>query len=198
MLGSGKFNQPSGIAPPAPGTASTIQCLNGNNVVIKWTDSSGTRVLTSEACRVRSWFVDIANNSKQNDRCAGDPQQAADATKPACVAGYVRKLLRGNRAVTAQIVMTLDDQLREWLDMACNEILTDVTFTVNGPQISAGPPIVYNALEVSIPVASIRTVTSGDDNDDAIMTLDIVGLYDPSTGGAATGSVTNTIATGFK
>jgi hypothetical protein len=191
LIGSGKYVRPSAIT--LTGSAATIQCLTGNDVVLAWTDSGGRKTITAQGCRVRSWFVEIVNNLKQNDRCAGDPQLAEGTCAPA---GYVRKLLRGSRAVTAQIVITLDSTVPEWIQMACNEILTDLTFTVNGPVIGAGPT--KNSLEVVIPKSTIRATTSGDDNDDAVIALDFVAMYDPSTGGAATGSCTNSIATGFK
>jgi hypothetical protein len=190
LIGSGKHLKPAGFS--VTGSAAIIPCLTGNNVVIAWTDSSGRRTITAEACRVRSWFAEVANNLKQNDRCAGDPQLTEGTCPPGA---YVRKLLRGSRSVAAQIVITLDSTLPEWLQMVCNEILTDVTFTVNGPLISGA---IYQNVELNIPKATFRAATSGDDNDDAIITLDVAPLYDPSTGGAATFSCTNLVATSFK
>lgn len=191
LIGSGKHARPSGIT--LTGSAATIQCLTGNDVSIAWTDTSGRRTVTAEACRVRSWFFEVVNNLKQNDRCAGDPQLAEGVCAPA---GYVRKLLRGSRAVTAQVVITLDSTVPEWIQMACNEVLTDVTFTINGPVIGVGPT--KNSVVANIPKATIRGTTSGDDNDDAVIALDFVAMYDPTTGGAATGAVTNLVASGFK
>lgn len=191
LVGTG-FWQTLGFTPAA---AAAIPCSQGNSVEIKWTkDVAGTPTVitvTSTSCRVRSWFVELNNNLKRNDRCAGDPYRVS-ATDP-CDAAYVRKLLRGPRTAAAQVVMTLDETLGEVNDVYCNTQVTNLTFTVFGNVIGAGPA--RHTLEIVIPVAQMAAVTPTDDDGDAVIQLDFAPMRDPVTGGAMRVNVINDLAT---
>lgn len=187
LVGSGKWIA-LGFTPNAP---TAPPCSRGNSVSIKYTKViSGTPTVidvTGSSCRVRSWFAEINNNLKRNDRCAGDPYRNSE-TDP-CDAAYTRKMLRGPRTAAAQVVLTLDENLSEVQDVYCNSQITNLTFTVYGNVIGAGPT--RHAVEIVYPVAQMSAVTPADDDGDATIQLSFAPMRDPVTGGGATASVIN-------
>lgn len=187
LVGSGNW-QALAFTPNAP---AAIPCSRGNSVEIKYTRNATVVNVTQSSCRVRSWFVELNNNLKRNDRCAGDPYRVSE-TDP-CDAAFVRKLLRGARTAAAQIVLTLDETLAEVQDVYCNQQVTNLTFTVFGNVIGAGPT--RHALEIVIPVAQMSAVTPADDDGDATIQLDFAPMRDPITGGAMRVNVINDLPT---
>ncbi|HKX32099.1 MAG TPA: hypothetical protein VJ302_30715 [Blastocatellia bacterium] len=191
LLGTGKHIRPHGVS-SLPATASILQCLTGNNVAIQWTDGTGTRNWSTLG-RVKSWFCEVQNNTKLNDRRPGDPV-TSNGTDGA--AYYVRYMNHGVRRVTAQLVVTSDNDVLEWLQMTKNEDITDVTFSAKGPTLIGATQ--YPALTMIIPHARITAVSPGSDDDTQAHTIDIVGAYDSVTGGALKAECVNTTASNFK
>jgi hypothetical protein len=191
LVGTGLYKRPHAVT-SLPSTASILQCLTGNNVVIQWTDGTGLRNWASLG-RVKSWFCEINNNVKLNDRRSGDPSTSngSDGT-----ASYVRFMNHGERTVNAQLVVTSDNDVLEWIQMTTNEDITDVTFTVKGPTLIGATQ--YPAVSMIIPHARIVSVTPGAEDDTQAHTIDIIGAYDATTGGAIKAEVINTTATNFK
>lgn len=190
MVYSGKHVRPHGVT-SLPTTASIIQCLDGNQSLVQWTDDGGLRNFATLG-RVRSWFCDVALATKLNDRAPGDPSTLNGTDG---VAAYVRKMLHGPRVVTAQIVQTLTDDVYEWLRMANNQVITDATFSARGPLIGATQRA---ALTMIIPNSRILNVTSGQDDGDATITTNLVGFFDSTTGGALEAECVNNTATLFR
>lgn len=169
-----------------PQNPTITQCLKPK-VEAKWTDSGGTRDFTSPFCSLRSFFVEVINNhAPTDDRCAGDPEQKeADPliTTGAGVASYLARLSRGDRQVNAQIVALLDfPGIPDWVKMAQNEALTNVTFTAIGPEL--GSSGFFNKLSFIIPQARISSVQEVDSNGKAALTINLLALYDATSGGA--------------
>jgi hypothetical protein len=165
---------------------------------LQYTDLSGLRDLTT-SCRVRSWFVEIANNhSPADDRCIGDSvQNAGDYTTSggASEAAYLSKLTRGVRSISAQIVILLDATMPEWLKMASNEVLTNLTFGARGNILDGAGPT-YEALKVIVPNARFSAVQEIDSNGKAALTLTMKAMHDATALGARV-EVINGISSNF-
>jgi hypothetical protein len=190
LVFSGKHIRPHGVT-SLPTTANIIQCLDGNQSLIQWTDDGGLRNFASLG-RVRSWFCEVNNASKLNDRRPGDPSTSNGTDG---VAAYVRFLNHGLRSVTAQIVITLDNDVYEWLRMANNQALTNVTFSARSTTLIGATQ--RAALTMIIPNGRIVSVTPGEDDGDAIATVNIVGYFDNTSGGALNVEVVNNTASSF-
>jgi hypothetical protein len=192
MIGSGKHRSPHAVTslPALP----TFSCLKPKSF-LEYTDTGGLKDLTL-GCRVRSWSVEIANNhAPQDDRCIGDSSQNAGdftASGGASDAAYLSKLTRGNRTVTAQIVILLDSTTPEWVQMAQNEVLTNVTFGARGNVLAAGPPQVPESLKVILPNARFSAVQEVDSSGKAALTLTFKAMHDASALGARVEVVNNT------
>ena len=187
LVGSGDFTRPHGVT-SLPATADILTCLDGNQTVISWTDTVGAQTLTS-GCQVRSSFIEVSNSTKLNDRCPGDPvvtiTDGALTTTPA----YVQKMRHGTRTATAQIVITLDSTIPDWLTYATNDVLTDVTFQYRGAIIAS---TFRYMLSYIMPKARITSIETGENDGDAVQTLNLTGFWDGATSTALKGEVQNT------
>lgn len=174
-----------------PATADILTCLDGNNTSIFWTDTNGLQTLTGSGCTVRSSSVTIANSTKLNDRCPGDPTVTITDTVTALTTtpAYVQKMRHGARSVNAQIVIALDSIIPDWFTYATNDILTDVTFQYRGAIIASS---FRYMLSVILPKARITNITTGENDGDAALTLDITAFWDSATTTAAKAEVQNT------
>jgi hypothetical protein len=178
-----------------PGTP-TFDCLKPKSF-LEYND--GVLKDLTVGCRVRSWFVEIANNhAPTDDRCIGNSEQKEGdytiTTGPG-VAAYLDKMSRGVRTVTAQIVVLLDSILPEWVQMAQNTVLTNLTFGARGAVLDAGGPT-FESLKVIIPNARFSGVTEVDSNGKAALTLTLKTMHDATALGAKV-EVVNNIASNF-
>ncbi len=195
LLGSGKHRSPHAVTslPSVP----AFSCLKPKSF-LEYTDDVGLKDLTT-GCRVRSWFVEIVNNhAPADDRCIGDSSQnAGDYTASGGLsdAAFNSKLTRGNRAINAEIVILLDSTLPEWLKMAENTALTNVTFGAKGAVLDATAPT-YQSLKVILPNAKFAAVREQDSNGKAALTLSFKAFYDSTAIGAKV-EVVNGTASSF-
>jgi hypothetical protein len=138
--------------------------------------------------------VSVNNNTVLNDRCPGDSENSVTYGSTTETPAYVRQMLRGARSVSAQIVITLDSSIPEWSQHVIGEVVTDVIFRARGPVIASS----YRyTLGYTMPKAVIRAITPGEDNGDAILTIDLEPQYDSTSGGALTGECTNITTSNF-
>jgi hypothetical protein len=177
-----------------PTTPSIVQCP-GSKVEVKWTDPDGLRDFgAASGCPLRSWVVGINNNhAPSDDRCSTDPTQIENdptVTTGEGAASYLTKLSMGDPAITAQIVILMDSIIPEFTKYAQNQILTDVTFSILGPEISGG---FFNTLRLIIPQARISAVTEVDSNGKAALQIDLLPIFDVTSGGVIKGEVINNI-----
>lgn len=174
-----------------PSTADILTCLDGNNTVISWTDTAGPQTLTGSGCVVRSSSVSINNSIKLNDRCPGDPTVTITdpLTNLVTTPAYVQKLRHGQRSVSAQIVIALDSIIPDWFTYATNDVLTDVTFQYRGAIIASS---FRYMLSIVLPKARITAITTGENDGDAALTLDLTAFWDAATTTAARAEVQNT------
>lgn len=189
MIGTGDFTTPHGVT-SLPSTVATASCLSGAGTSVAWTDLDGTTTFTGAACSLRSWFVEVQNNTKLNDRCPGDSTLTLTYDSTTTTPGYVGKLRRGTRAVTAQIVILLDSTIVPWERYVTGQAITDVTFKAQST-VEAGTAYKYTVTYI-IPKARIQAVTPAENDGDATMTIDLIGIYDSSSGGALKCEVINT------
>ncbi len=193
LLGTGKHRSPHAVTslPAAP----VFSCLKPKSF-LEYTDDVGLQDLAA-TCRVRSWFVDARNNHEPtDDRCIGDStQNAGDYTASGGTsdAAYLSKLTRGNRVVTAQIVILLDSTMPQWLKMASNTALTNITFGARGAILDGAGPT-YESLKVIIPNGKFSAVQETDSNGKASLTLSFKAFYDATAIGAKVEVVNGTSA----
>lgn len=189
LIGSGDFTTPHGITGTLPSPV-TPACLTGSGTEVKWTDLDGTTTFSGASCSMRSWFVEVQNNTKLNDRCPGDSTLTLTYDATTTTPGYVGKLRRGTRAVTAQIVILLDSTIVPWERYVTGQAITDVTFKAQST-VEAGTAYKYTVNYI-IPKARIQAVTPGENDGDATMTIDLIGIWDSVSGGALKCEVINT------
>jgi hypothetical protein len=188
MVGSGDFTTPHGLT-SLPSTVDTAACLNGNSTSVYWTDADGTTTFSGATCTLRSWFVEVANSLRLNDRCPGDSTKTLTYDSTTTNPAFAGKLLRGSRAVTAQIVILLDSTIVPWERFVTGQELTDVTFKAqSGTEAGTGHKFTVNYI---IPKARITSVEPTDNDGDAALTINLVGMYDSTSGGALNCEVIN-------
>lgn len=196
LLGTGKHRSPHAVTslPAAP----TFSCLKPKSF-LEYTDDVGLQQLAN-LCTVRSWFIEVANNhAPADDRCIGDSTQNAGdytASGGASDAAYNSKLSRGSRVVTAQIVILLDSTMPQWLKMASNTALTNITFGARGNVLDGAGPT-YESAKLIIPTGTFRAVEEQDSNGKAALALNFLAKYDSSSGGAVKAEVVNSTASNF-
>lgn len=192
IITSGKHKSPHAVT-SLPATPNVTQCLKARSSVT-WTDSGGARNFSSGSCALRSWFCEVVNNHQPtNDRCSGDTEQIPSVpgtTSGNGAAAYLSKLTHGDRVVTAQIVILLDSTLPEFVKMAENEVITDVTFSALGPDLAAGVPA---RLTMILPNARISSLQEVDSNGKAALAINLLALYDATALGNLETEVVNDI-----
>jgi len=174
-----------------PATADILTCLDGNQTVISWTDTGGVQTLTGSGCAVRSSSIGVSNATKLNDRCPGDPTVTITDPLTALVTtpAYVSKMRHGARSANAQVVLTLDATIPDWFTYATNDVLTDVTFQYRGAIIAS---TFRYMLSLIMPKARITNISTGQDDGDATLTLDLTAFWDSATSTALKAEVINT------
>jgi hypothetical protein len=172
-----------------PSTMDIADCLNGAETVVQWTDSSGAAIFTGLTCTLRSWFIEVANNSRLEDRCPGDPTKTITYNGLTTTPAFVNRLRRGSREVTSQIVILLGSSVGPWERYVTGEQLTDVTFKAQG-NLEAGTGYKYT-INMIIPKARIRSIEPGEVDGEATLTINLLGMYDSTSNGACKVEVIN-------
>ena len=164
--------------------------IHGAAVAVTYNDGSVINLATEG--RLKSWNFQLNNNLRRDDRRPGDPFRVAnDPTSGA----YVNRLQRGRRTCAAQVVVALNEDLAEFITMQQNSVVTNLGFIMKGQLITGATPATNYTLEINIPKAQLRTVTPGNENDDATLTLDWFPLK--GTGEYVSARVINTRATAY-
>lgn len=191
LVSSGLYKDISTIS-PAFGALPAIAVPSyhlGAESTVEFTDDGGLVSLTS-AQRIRSFSITINNNHITDDRRPGDPRiDVADMKK----GWYVNRMLHGDRTVTAEFTVMLDDTLREFLDANTDVIITGFKITTKGYLIGASTVNQYQTT-IIVPKCYFRTPRVSDEGGDAVVTLAIF----PVTGatyGLVTAEVVNGLAT---
>lgn len=180
-----------------PAVMDIANCLNGAETVVQWTVPGPTVVtFTGATCSLRSWFFEVANNSRLNDRCPGDPTKTITYNGTTTNPAYVNRLRRGSRTVTAQIVVLLGNTNESWERYVTGQELTNVTFKAQGNQ-EAGTGYKYT-INTIIPKARIQSIEPGEVDGEATLTINLLGMYDSVSGGAAQVEVINMETTDYE
>lgn len=196
LVGSGGFVRPVPALtradfPVAVGDDTTNNkdlVVHGAAVIVSYTD--GTTVNLATEGRIRSWSFNFNNNVRREDRRPGDPFRVSDDPTSGA---YVNRLLRGRRTCGAQVVVSLDENLAEFVTMQQNRIVDNLAFIMKGHLIAGATPNANYTIEINIPKAQLRTITPGNENEDATLTLDWYPLK--GTGEYVSGRVLNKRAT---
>lgn len=193
MVGSGKFATPNGVA-SLPASATGIACLDGNSSLVQWTDAGGLRDFTLND-GYRNWSIEVVNNSKLNDRLAGDPTLSLTYETVTVTPSHVRRILRGDRVINASITIPLNSTKVEWEKYTIGQQLTDVIFAGRGAVISGAHRYM---MQFTIPKARIASIIPGEDDGDAVITINLLPFWDTVSGSALIAQVNNTTTTNFK
>ncbi len=192
LVGSGLFKDISAIT-PAFGTLAAITVPNyhiGAETEVEFTDDSGT-VAYCDTQRLRSYTITLNNNLITDDRRMCDPRiDDADMTR----GWYVNRMLHGDRTLTAEFTVMIDDDLREFFDSDADEIITGFKFTTKGYEIPGTTAGNQYSMTIIVPKCYFRTPRFVDDGGNAEMTISIF----PVTGatyGLITAEVVNGVAT---
>ncbi len=192
LVGSGLYKDISSIS-PAFGTLPAIVVPNyhiGAETTVEFTDSGGTVALVTGQ-RIRSYTLTLNNNHITDDRRMGDPR--IDVTNMA-KGWYVNRMLHGDRTVTAEFTVMVDDTLREFFDSDSDEIVTGFKIKTRGYEIPGTAAGNQYELSIIVPKCYFRTPRFVDDGGNAEMTISIF----PVTGatyGLITAEVVNSVAT---
>ncbi len=198
MVGSGKFTTPLPV-----GVRTGLPALVGDDttnnkdmyvhpaaVVITYTDGSTVNLAT--AGKIRSWSFQLNNNLRRDDRRPGDPFRTADDPT---TGAFVNRLQRGRRTCAAQIVVSMDENLAEFVTMSQNRVVDNLAFIMKGNLIAGASSTTNYTVEIDIPKAQLRSVTPTNVNDDTALTLDWFPLK--GAGEYISANVINTRATAY-
>ena len=190
LVGSGKHVRPHGVT-SLPATAATLTCLNGNNTLVSWTDTVGAQNFHGSSCALRSWFVEVQNNTVLRDRCPGDSTVTITdvASSLSVDVAYVGKMRHGARQCTAQIVILLDSTIPDWLTFATNDTLTDVTFRPQGAIIAS---TFRYSLGIIMEKARVVSIDPVDSDGDAALAINLLGFWDSAASTSISAEVVNT------
>ena len=97
--------------------------------------------------------------------------------------------------MTAQLVILLDSTVVPWERYVTGQELTDVTFKAKSTAL-AGTGYNYT-INYIIPKARITSVDPTDSDGDAAITINLVGMYDSTSGGAIKAEVINQETTSY-
>lgn len=191
LISSGLYQDISTIS-PAFGSLPAIDVPDyhlGAETTVEFTDSGGT-VSTVTAQRLRSFTLTINNNHITDDRRPGDPRiDVADMSK----GWYVNRMLHGDRTVTGEFTVMLDDTLREYLDAQTDDIITGFIITTRGYYIGASTTNQFS-LTITVPKAYFRAPRVSDEGGNAVVTLSLFPVQG-ATYGLVTADVVNGDAT---
>lgn len=174
---------------PAP---TTQHYMLGAESQLEFTDIDGGPVYSvTGAQRLRSFTLTVDNNHRTDDRRAGDSRiQLANIKK----GWYVNRMLHGERTVTAEMTVMLDDDLREYFDADNDNPITGFVYRAKGYYIEDSTVHQYS-FAIHVPKCYFRTPRTGDEGGDAVMTLGIFPVTDNATFGLVTAEVINGVAT---
>jgi len=175
LVGSGKFTTPL-----PTGVRTGLPALVGDNtadspdtyvhpatVVITYTD--GSTINLSTEGRIRSWNFQFNNNLRRDDRSPGDPLRVANDPESGA---FVNRLQRGRRTCAAQITVSLNEDLQEFVTMSQNRVVDNLAFIMKGNLIAGATPATNYTVEIDLPKAQLRTVSPTTVGDDAALVLD--------------------------
>jgi hypothetical protein len=198
LVGSGKFSHPlpAGVRTGLPALVGDDTTLGEHGyvhpaaVVISYTD--GTSVNLATEGRIRSWNWQFNNNLRRDDRRPGDPFRIADDPTSGA---FVNRLQRGRRTCGAQITVSLNEDLAEFVTMSQNRVVDNLAFIMKGELIPDATPNTNYTVQINIPKAQLRTVTPANVNDDAALTMDWMPLK--GAGEYISATIINTRATAY-
>jgi hypothetical protein len=175
MVGSGKFTTPlpTGVRTGLPALVGVDPANIANTyvhpaaVVISYVD--GTTVNLATEGRIRSWNFQFNNNLRRDDRRPGDPFRTADDPT---TGAFVNRLQRGKRTCAAQVTVSLNEDLAEFVTMSQNRVVDNLAFIMKGELIAGASTPTNRQIAINIPKAQLRTVTPTNVNDDAALVLD--------------------------
>ena len=177
-----------------PATAVTLPRFDGNFSDVLWTDQNGLQSLTGSGCAIMSWSIEIANNTRLNDRCSGDPTLTITDGALSTTPSYVRKMKRMDRAVSAQVTILMDDVIPDWFTYVTNDQLTDVTFRANGPIIAS---TFRHSVGFIMPKARVIDCAPTEVDGEAALQLSLEPFWDDVSGAAVKCEVINTATSAY-
>lgn len=197
LVGSGIFKDISSLGtPPTFPAPVTQRYMLGAETQIQFNDGTNYVITASGIQRLKNFTCTITNNHRTDDRRPGDPR--VDTTQPRS-GHYVNRMLHGDRTVAAEMVVMLDDVMREWGDAYNDNVITSFKYTSRGNFLKkATTPFTESAInqgafELQFPKSYFRTARGSDDNGDAIITIAIFPV-DDLTNGLVVAKVTNNLA----
>jgi hypothetical protein len=198
LVGSGKFTTPlpSGVRTGLPAlvgidtTNHKDMYVHPASVIISYTD--GTTVNLATQGRIRSWNFQFNNNLRRDDRRPGDPFRIADDPTSGA---FVNRLQRSRRSCAAQVTVSLNEDLLEFVTMSQNRVVDNLAFIMKGNLIAGASVNTNYTVEVDMPKAQLRTVSPSNVNDDAALVLDW--FITKGTGEYVSANIINTKATAY-
>lgn len=167
--------------PSVPAPAKQNYML-GAETHVQWTTQDGTYLIT-DVQRLINYNCTITNANRSDDQRPGDPRITANSTK---AGWYINRMNHGDRTVTAEMTVMLDDALQELIDANEDVAVTNFIYRAQGHyvQTAAGTTtsILYqNTFELVFPDCFFRAVRGADDNGMATVQIGIFPI-DPGTG----------------
>jgi hypothetical protein len=132
------------------------------------TSVSSLYVVTGDQ-RLKAVNIQLDNAHITDDRRPGDPRVlTADMHK----GWYVNRMLHGDRKVTADFTVPLDDKLREYFDATNDRIVTGFIYTARGYYIGASTTNQFQ-FQLTVPKCYFRTPKIQANGPDAEMNISI-------------------------
>jgi hypothetical protein len=187
LIGTGHWMRIRDIAPgfelPDP-----VEHHYMHGAALLLTLNDGTSKDLSAAGRIRNSAFDLSNNLVvgPDARTPGDPFLVAlsDVTSDGILSGaYVRVLNRGKRAATAQVKLTLDEDLGEIEWLKNGTVITSLSAKFVGQKIAGTQA--RHEFEWIVPKSKIENIAGDTEGDRSAITLNFKPLKDPTTKGLA-------------
>lgn len=181
IAGSGLYKKISTISPALVIPRPTAQnYVLGADSQLLFTDAGGTLTLTNAPQRLINFSCTLNNALDTGKRRVGDPHLVADDFN---LGWYTNRMLHGDdRGVTAEMVVALDQNMREWSDAHNNTIITSFRWRSRGTFIGASTTNRFT-YEVQFDKCYFRSTRGNDANGDATLAIGIFPVEDGITFG---------------
>lgn len=145
--------------------------MKGAESRAQFTDNIGTLSLVTPARRLRSISFTANNNLDVEDERAGLPRVGDTACPNA--GWYKDYLLFGDRSISAEMRVMLDDNMREWKAVMSNQTITNFTWDMKGYCIPDSEVFTQYGLSLIIPTCGFRSPRGGEDGGKAVVDIAI-------------------------
>ena len=174
FMNGGKYLRVRDVDPGPFGTLPAVAAenrLKGAESRVQYTDPAGTLSLVTPNRRLKSISFSANNNLDVEDERAGLPRVGEVACPDK--GWYKDYLLFGDRQVSAEMRVMLDDDMREWDAVISNSDITNFTWDMKGYCIPTTAVDTQFGLKLVIPYCGFRAPRGNEDSNKMVTDVTI-------------------------